>query len=221
MTYPTSLLMSGFVTHDTRRFVLERPEGFSFEPGQGVELTIERDQWRGQGHPFTPTCLVGDRVLEFTIKRYPEREGFTTALHGLETGAPMTVSDAFGTITYQGPGVFIAAGAGVTPFLAILRRLAGDGALEGHGLLFTNKTQHDLICGQELRHYLGDRAVFTFTREPGTPHEDQRIDAGFLRGHIEDFDQYFYVCGPDAFVQSVNEELLTLGAHPDRLVYEH
>lgn len=220
MAYPTRLLMSGFVTHDTRRFVLERPEGLDFEPGQGVELTIERDPWRGEGHPFTPTCLPQDQVLELTIKRYPESDGFTVALHDLEPGAPLTVSDAFGTITYQGPGVFIGAGAGITPFLAILRRLAHDGALDGHDLLFSNKSEADLICGAELRHYLGERAVFTFTRENQPGHTGRRIDAEFLREHIDDFDRFFYVCGPPAFVEDVKRELVTLGADPDRLVYE-
>jgi cytochrome-b5 reductase len=213
--------MSGFVTHDTRRFVLARPEGFTFEPGQGVELTIDRDPWQNEGHPFTPTCLPQDRVLEFVIKRYPEPDGFTSALHELEPGAPLTVSDAFGTITYKGPGVFIAAGAGITPFLAILRRLAAEGTLEGHQLLFSNKTEDDLICGQELRSYLGRHAVFTFTRrrEEGS-HAGRHIDSGFLSGHMDRSDRYCYVCGPDAFVKSVNEGLLTLGVDPERLVYE-
>jgi cytochrome-b5 reductase len=220
MTYTTSLLMSGFVTHDTRRFLLERPEGLGFEAGQGVEVTIERDPWRGEGHPLTPTCLIEDKVLELTVKRYSGRDGFTSALHDLEPGAPLTVSDAFGTITYQGPGVFIAAGAGITPFLAILRRLAADGRLEGHDLLFSNKSEADLICGLELRHYLGERAVFTFTREQESA-SGRRIDLAFLREHIGALDRTFYVCGPPGFVESVNEHLVTLGVDRDRLVCEH
>jgi len=220
MASASNLLMSGFITHDTRRIVLKRPDGFVFAPGQGVELMIEQDPWRGRGHPFTPTCAPSDCVLEFTVKRYPDGGGFTSALHNLEPGAPLTISEAFGTITYRGPGVFIAAGAGITPFLAILRHLAAIGSLEGHDLLFSNKTEVDLICGQELRHYLGKRAVFTFTRQHELSHEGKRIDSGFLWGHIDNFDRYFYVCGPKAFVESVNNDLLTLGVHPDRLVYE-
>ncbi len=220
MPYSATLLMSGFVTHDTRRFVVSRPEGLSFEPGQGVELAIDREPWKGQGHPFTPTCLPGDQVLEFTIKRYPESDGFTVALHDLEPGAPLSLSESFGTITYRGPGVFIAAGAGITPFLAILRRLADQGTLDGHRLFYSNKTEADLICGQELRHYLGEQALFTYTREHSSCNEGRRIDAGYLRGHIDDTDQYFYVCGPDAFVQSVNDGLLGLGVDSERLVYE-
>jgi cytochrome-b5 reductase len=213
--------MSGFVTHDTRRFVLERPQGFDFEPGQGVELSIEQGPWKGQGHPFTPTSLVTDQVLEFTIKRYSDSGGFTTTLHDLKAGARLALSEPFGTIGYRGPGVFIAAGAGITPFLAILRRLAAEDALAGNKLLFSNKTEQDLICGDELRHYLGERACFTFTRQSDSSHDTHHIDNGYLRGHLDDLEQYFYVCGPDPFVTSVNEALVTLGVYADRLVYEH
>jgi ferredoxin-NADP reductase len=220
MAHSATLLMSGFVTYDTKRFVLTKPEGFTFEPGQGVELTLDRPEWHGQGHPFTPTSRREDQVLEFTIKRYPERQGFTDTLHRLTPGECVTLSDPFGTIRYQGPGVFIAAGAGVTPFLSILRRLAADNMLEGQRLLFSNKTRKDLICGLELRHYLGDACVFTFTRERDAVQHRGHIDTAFLEGHIGNLDQYFYVCGPDPFVESVNGSLAKLGVTEERLVYE-
>ncbi|MGD2083676.1 MAG: flavodoxin reductase [Chromatiales bacterium] len=221
MEHRVELLMSGFVTHDTRRFVVSRPEDFEFEPGQGAELTIDSPEWRDKGGPFTPTCLPGDGVLEFTIKRYPEREGLTDRLHALEAGSRLLMSAPFGSIGYRGPGLFIAAGAGITPFLAILRRLAAEGGLtQDHGLLFSNKTAADLICGPELKHYLGDRALFTFTREQDPGHEHHRVNAAFLKAHMGDPDRFFYVCGPDAFVKSVNADLVSLGVHPDHLVYE-
>jgi len=36
-----TLLMSEFVTHDVKRFVVNRPPEFTFEPGQGVELAVK------------------------------------------------------------------------------------------------------------------------------------------------------------------------------------
>lgn len=213
------LLMHEFVTHDTRRFILSRPDGLDWEPGQGVELAIDSDQWRDEGHPFTPTSLTGDHALEFIIKRY-EDGGMTSALHDLEAGAGLNASEPFGTIRYQGPGVFIAAGAGITPFIAILRHLATRDELQGQKLLFSNKSERDLICGDELRHLLGERAIFTFTREHSGSNAGQRIDADFLRARVEDFEQKFYICGPDAFVEEIKQDLLTLGADPDSLVYE-
>lgn len=219
---PTTLLMSGFVNHDTKRLVIERPDDFTFEPGQGTELMIDCDPWKGQGHPFTPTSLPADRVLEFMIKRYDHSDGFTRTLHTLEAGARLLVGDAFGTITYHGPGIFIAAGAGITPFLAIFRSIDAQGkTIKGvHKLLYSSKYEGDLICELELKHYLGNDAVFTFTRHQEPGHPARHIDAAFIEANMTDADQYFYVCGPEGFVESVNADLLSLGVAEDRLVYE-
>jgi cytochrome-b5 reductase len=212
--------MTEFVTHDVKRFLLSKPEGLDWQPGQGIEVSIDDESWRDKGRPFTPISLPEDRALALAIKQYPERDGMTAALHRLEPGAGLGLSDPFGTITYQGPGTFIAAGTGVTPFLAILRHLAADGALEGHKLLLSNKSERDVICGDELRHYLGERCVFTFTREHEPGQQGRHIDAAFLNAHLGEPSQKFYVCGPDGFVRSVNDHLLSLGVHPQQLVYE-
>jgi cytochrome-b5 reductase len=220
MSHDATLLMTELVTHDVQRLLLTRPDGLDWQPGQGVEVSIDNDEWRDEGRPFTPTSLPSDRLLEFTTKRYPDGDGMTMALHALKPGAGLKLSDSFGTITYQGPGTFIAAGTGVTPFLGILRQLAADEALEGHKLLLTNKSERDVICEKELKHYLGDDCVLTFTREHEPGHQGRRIDVTFLKSHVGNFDGKFYVCGPDAFVKSINEQLQDLGVKPEQLVYE-
>ncbi len=220
MNHTVTLLMSEFVTHDVKRLIISKPDGFSFQPGQGVELAIDRDQWRDEGRPFTPTSLPEDRVLEFTIKGYPEHKGVTRELHALPAGSQLLMSEPFGTISYQGAGVFIAAGAGVTPFIAILRDLARQNRLAGHALVFSNKTPADVICAKEFRHYLGERCILTCTRSSSPACASGRVDRNYLTEHIRDFDQHFYVCGPPAFVEAVNDALQALGASSEALVYE-
>jgi cytochrome-b5 reductase len=41
-------LMTEFVTHDVKRFILSRPRKFDYEPGQGVKVVINEPQWRGE-----------------------------------------------------------------------------------------------------------------------------------------------------------------------------
>jgi cytochrome-b5 reductase len=176
MAYDSTLLMREFVTHDVKRFMVSRPEGLDWKPGQGVELSLDTPEWRDQPRPFTPTSLSEDRLIELTIKGYPEQDGVTETLHALEPGAALKLSESFGSITYQGPGTFIAAGTGVTPFLAMLRRLIKDGKpLDGHRLLVSNKCERDLIAAQELRHYLGEDLILTFTREDASEHKGRHL----------------------------------------------
>ena len=220
MEHASTVLMTEFVTHDVKRFIVSKPIGLSYEPGEGVELAIDEPQWRDEGRPFTPTSLPADGVLEFTIKGYPEHHGVTRRLHLLRPGDRVLLREPFGTITYCGPGTFIAGGAGVTPFLAILRALAQQDHLEGHGMIFSNKTPADVICEKEFRHYLGKRFVLTYTQEREPGYRTRRIDAEFLSEVIDHFDQRFYVCGPPKFVEDVNHSLRQLGASPDALVFE-
>ena len=111
MKHHVTLLMNTFVTHDVRRFVVTRPDGFGFTPGQGVELAIDTPEWREQARPFTPTSLDADGVVEFTIKGYPQHKGVTQALHHLRPGASLLMSEPFGTIKYH------RGSAGAMPFL--------------------------------------------------------------------------------------------------------
>ncbi len=220
MRYSVRLLMSQFVTHDVKRFIVSKPEGFSFVPGQGVELAIDRPGLSKEGRPFTPTGLAADGVLEFTIKAYPSHAGVTQALHQLAPGADLRMTEPFGTIRYQGPGVFIAGGAGITPFLAILRDLARRGEAGGQTLIFSNKTPRDVICEKELRHVLGDRCVLTCTGVAVPGYEHRRVDRAFLEEKIADFTQRFYVCGPPPFMDAVNGALAELGVRAESLVFE-
>ena len=220
MNYRTTLLMTQFVTHDVKHFIVSKPEGFEFLPGQGVELAIDRPGLSEQGRPFTPTGLAGDRVLEFTIKAYPAHAGVTQALHALEPGAGLLMSEPFGTISYQGPGVFIAGGAGITPFLAILRSLAGAGRLADQTLIFSNKSPRDVIQEQELRHLLEERCLLLCTEAAAPGYLHRRVDRAFLEETIRDFDRRFYVCGPPGFMEGVSGALTELGASAESLVFE-
>lgn len=218
--HSVKLLMREFVTRDVQRFIVSRPDNFIFKAGQGVELTINHPDWQAEGRPFTPTSLVDDGVIEFMIKAYPSHGGVTQQLHQLTPGAELLMSEPFGTISYQGPGVFIAGGAGITPFIAILRQHWRSGSMEQNSLIFSNKTPADVLCERELRHYMQDRCILTCTAEHAQGYEHGRVDKRFLAEKISDFDQNFYVCGPPPFMQAVNDALETLGATSESLIFE-
>lgn len=220
MDHTLELLQTSFETHDVKRFVTTRPNGLEWAPGQGVELALDRDGWRDEGRPFTPTGRVDDSVLEFTIKAYPSHDGVTTRLHDLRPGARLHMSDPFGSITWKGPGVFLAGGAGVTPFLAILREQGDRDALGDSQLHFSNSTPDDIMCERELRHLLGEDLHLTCTRESGPDYGERRIDADYLDGELDDPDGPFYICGPPGFVAELEEALADLGVDDDRIVVE-
>lgn len=207
------------VTHDVRRFRFERPEGYAFLPGQATEVAIDREGWREKKRPFTFTGLKDADDLEFVTKMYPDHEGVTAQLATMGPGDSFLIDDPWGTIRYKGRGTFIAGGAGITPFIAILRNLAADGSVAGHRLLFANKTEEDIILRKLWETMPGlDHLFLTDDGSGGFP--SGRIDKAFLESHVDDFAQAFYVCGPRPMVKGVNTALTELGAAPDALVFE-
>ena len=214
------LLMRETDTHDVQRFVFTRPDGFSYAPGQGVELAIDRDDWRDEWRPFTPTSLTEDAILQFIIKAYPSHDGVTTRLHDLAVGDTVLLRDVFGTIRYRGPGMFIAAGTGITPFVSIARTLADSGAMAENALLFANKTHRDVVDQNELMTLFGERCHFVLSDEDHPGYIHGTVDRELLQRHVRDIAQYFYVCGPDGFIDSVVDSLISLGVVGDKIVVE-
>jgi len=210
------------ITHDVRQYTFEKPDGYTFEPGQATEVSIDKDGWRDANHPFTFTNLNEDPFLEFTIKSYPDHNGLTEQIGQLKEGDSFIIKDPWGTIEYKGPGVFIAGGAGVTPFIAIFRELSKKGAIDGNRLIFSNKTPKDIVLEDEFDSMLGDNFTNAITDEPTDDYLylDGFIDKEFLEEQIDDFDQPFYVCGPPPFMDAILGYLKELGADPDGLVFE-
>jgi ferredoxin-NADP reductase len=208
------------VTHDVRRFTVEKPAGFRFEPGQATLVSLDRPEWQKEKRPFTFTSLNEWPELEFTIKIYPDHAGVTDQLGRLRAGDEIVIRKPWGTIQYKGPGYFIAGGAGVTPFIAILRQLQKDRRLAGNTLLFSNKTNRDIILRDEFEAMDGLKCVFTVTDEPDPTLESRRIDRRFLEDKVKDWKKRFYVCGPDQMVADIKGHLAALGATADSIVFE-
>ena len=220
MDHIVKILSITNVTHNVRQYNIEKPKGFHFEPGQATDVSINEPEWKKELRPFTFTCLNSDPYLQFTIKSYTDHDGVTNRLGHLKVGDELIIRDVWGAITYKGPGYFIAGGAGITPFIAILRQLHADGKLAGNTLFFSNKTDKDIILKVELEAMLGENARFNITARADTGYDHRKVNAGFLKAEVKDFSKRFYVCGPDEMVSEISKTLEKLGAKADEVVFE-
>lgn len=208
------------VTHNVRHYRLERPKNYGFSPGQATEVSIDKQGWRDRKRPFTFTCLPDAETLEFTIKSYFDHQGVTNQLWSLGAGDRLILRDVWGTIQYRGPGTFIAGGAGVTPFIAILRHLDATGKIAGNRLIVSNQTEKDIILREEFEAMEGLDVLWTVTGDAGSGLLQERIDAGFLERHLEDFGGNFYLCGPDEMVSDLRGLLEDAGADVANVTWE-
>ncbi len=214
------VIESKFINYDVKQFVVEKPEGYDFIPGQAVNISINEPNWKTKERPFTFTNQKEAKNLEFIIKIYNDHNGVTNKLASINAGDELILHNIFGAIQYEKPGIFIAAGTGITPFLAIFRDLYKQNKLRGNKLIFVNKTSLDVIAGQELQRMFKEDFRPVFTREGVVGFRGKRIDRNFLIENIVDFSQHFYVCGPQDFVEKIITNLKDLGADSDSLIFE-
>ena len=208
------------LTHDVKRFRLEKPEGYTFKPGQATGVALNTPELRKRRRSFTFTGLNEDPDLEFTIKIYPGHNGLTKDLDTAVPGTELVIGSPWGAITYRGKGVFIAGGAGITPFISIFRDLQARNELSGNLLLFANKTRADIILEKELRGMLEGDFINILSDEEQEGYFSGFIREEFLRSHISDFGVNFYLCGPPPMMRAVTDLLAGLGVDKKAVVMD-
>lgn len=208
------------ITHDVLKIVTEKPRGYHFTPGQATEVAINKAGWDKEGRPFTFTCLPEDDYLEFTIKTYPLHNGVTSELLQVKPGDELILHDVFGAIEYKGEGVFIAGGAGVTPFISIFRFLHSNNKIGGNKLIFANKTKADIILKGEFENLLGKNFINILSDEKSDGYANGYITEEFLRKNITNPGQKIYLCGPDPMMEAVERILPNLGIDATGIIKE-
>ena len=223
MTYTLTLKEKHPVTHDTYRLVFDRPEGFDFKPGQCTHWALDEDGWRDEDRAFTMTSQPEEQDrLEFVIKTYPDHDnGVTKQIPGMSPGDQVLADEPAGAITDHGPGYFIAGGAGITPYIPILRRRAKDGTLDGCVLIFSNETERDIILREEWEQMDGLKAVFVLTDEKVADLHHGMIEAELLADHVTDTSKPCYICGPQEMVDDIRDALKDIGFADDKIITEN
>ena len=214
------ILDSTFITHNVKQFTVEKPKGYTFTPGQATELALDLPGWKTQPRNFNFTSLTSSKTLEFIIKIYDVHKGVTHQLGLAQAGDKLLMGKPFGAMTYKGPGYFFAAGAGITPFIAILRDLQKQKTLAGNTLICTNQTAEDVILDDELTKMLGKNFLNMFTRQHVIGFQERRIDRNTVVALVQNFNQKFYICGPESFVSNIGDILKGLGAKAESIVIE-
>ena len=199
-----------FITHDVLQIVTEKPPQFTFVPGQAADVTINKKGWQEEKRPFTFTSLPDNNYLEFIIKTYPSHKGVTNELLHLIRNEELIVHEVFGTIGYKGEGVFIAGGAGVTPFISIFRDLRSKHALGNNTLLFANKTKADIILEKELQEMLGNNFINILSAEEADGYAYGMITKDLIAAHRDGPNTLFYLCGPPPMMKAVEKSLASL-----------
>lgn len=201
--------------------------GLAFEPGQFV--------WLKLGHPYNiyehPFSMLSSSEhpgrLEFGIK---EAGDFTRTVGDVAPGTRVYLEGPHGAFTIDripsAGYVFVAGGAGIVPFMSMIRTMADRADRRPVLLLYASRTESGLAYRAELEGLAARtdcpalRVVCILEEPPpGWAGESGRITPDLLRRVLpeERIVRDVLICGPDAMIAAVERSLLTLGLPASRL----
>src|SRR4051794_26334732 len=185
-----------------------------FRAGQFVNVAVEIDGVRHQ-RCYSPACIEGrGSMLEITTKRHPEGLVSNFLVDRAEPGMVVGVSQAEGDFQLPDPrpqssGVLlIGGGSGITPLMAILRTLLGEGYDAPIALLHYAPDPERAIYREELDRLAAAHPNFrlarSYTRAPGTGELDGHFSPLPLPQPDPDFTAAeTFACGPPALLEAV------------------
>lgn len=215
------LAQSEEIAEGTMAFHFNRPAGFSFKPGQALDLILNdpaspgaesvRHAFSIVSAPFQEDLSIATRMRDSTYKRL---------LRSLPVGARAKIEGPFGSLTLHKdrmrPAVFIVGGIGITPFMSILRQAAQEHLPHHLLLLYSNRRPEDAAFLDELQQ-LEQRnknfcLVATMTGMGKSSRswegETDSIDAAFVKNAASALvAPIYYMAGPPAMVEAMRKML--------------
>lgn len=218
--YNVKIISTSHITHDVLQILTEKPLQYNFEPGQATDVSINKKDWKDEIRPFTFTSLPNDDFLEFTIKTYPSHNSVTNELLQLKNNDELILHDVFGTIAYKDEGLFIAGGAGITPFISIFRYLKSTNQIGGNKLIFANKTKDDIILETEFKSILRSNFINILADEKVDGYAHGFITESFLKTHLNNPATYIYLCGPPPMMDAIEKQLASMHVAENWIIKE-
>jgi ferredoxin-NADP reductase/MOSC domain-containing protein YiiM len=200
-------------------------------PGQFVVLRIRLA-------PGTPALMrsyslsgeLSDRCYRVSVKREPHGAAGEYIDEKVEIGDVLDVSAPRGNFTLgsgDAPAVFVSAGVGATPVMAMLHALAAEASPREVWWLYGARRGREHPFAQEARTLLKALAHgHSHIRYSSPDPEDRpgvdfdahgRLDMGVLREQGVPRNADFFICGPSAFISDLTAGLVAWGVATDRI----
>ena len=180
--------------------------GFAFLPGQYLTVKVDPN---GDGltapRHYTVTSPPGATYLQCTTKKIKGGVVSTYMHEALKVGDTVKLTPPYGVFTIDEnlpTGVLLSAGIGVTPMVNFARALGNNVALVVH----VDKTETAHAYKEEFEKH---RTIFKYTAG-GTRPSAQSLAMETVAA--AGTDHCFYICGPSAWMNEMQTELLKLGA---------
>jgi stearoyl-CoA 9-desaturase NADPH oxidoreductase len=196
-------------TADSATVTIKPGWGFSgnYLPGQYVGIGLRIDgRWHWRSYSLTSIPQRDNKNITITVKATPEGFLSTHLVNGVEPGTVVRLAAPKGEFALPDPPpakiLFITAGSGITPVMAMLRTLESRGQEADIAHIHSAPSPDAVIFHDELRvlekSQPGYRLHLQLTETQG------KVDFDELAGIVADWqDRPAWVCGPPSLLDTV------------------
>jgi len=197
--------------------------------GQHLDVKLTAEDGYSAERSYSIAAAADDPVA-ITVERLDDGEVSPYLTEDVRVGDELEIRGPVGGYFVWekddgGPLLLVAGGSGIVPLRAILRQREHTGSDVPVRLLYSARTQSELIYRDELDGYHdGVEIIYTLTREQpaGWTGYTRRVDGAVLTETAwpAGKNPLAFVCGPTSFVETVAGGLVALGYDPSRVKTE-
>jgi ferredoxin-NADP reductase len=209
------------VASGTMAFHFEKPDGFTFQPGQCGDFTLPnppQNDAEGNKRSFSLACAPYEDDLFITTRM--RDTAFKRSLKLIDLGTELEFEAPWGELTLHNdtsiPAVFLTGGIGITPVRSIVLQATHDKLAHPLFAFYSNRTPRDAVFLEELT--AAQRAnpnftlIATMTEVESSPTqwsgETGYITEAMLKKHLPDRSHaIYYLTGPPEMVAAMQKLL--------------
>jgi ferredoxin-NADP reductase len=212
-------------TAGVKTIVFDVPGWPGHRAGQHVDVRLTaEDGYQAERSYSIASAPNGTRVA-LTVQRLEDGEVSPYLTDELRPGDQIELRGPIGGYfawepSDGGPLMLVAGGSGIVPLMAMIRTRAAARDDTETRLLYSSRSQEDVIYGHELERLSGNSLTVVHTLTDAQPAGwtgyARRVDAEMLAevAPAPAERPRFYACGPTPFVEAVAEALVRLGHDP-------
>jgi ferredoxin-NADP reductase len=198
-------------TENTATVTIKPGWGFSadYQPGQYVGIGLRMDgRWHWRSYSLTSVPQRDGKHITITVKATPE--GFLSShlVNGVEPGTIVRLAAPKGDFALPDPPppkiLFVSAGSGITPLMAMLRSLRARGQNPDIVHVHSAPSAKGVIFHDELRALEGDQSGYRLHLQ--LTETDGHVDFHELHRLVPDWQERpTWACGPTAMLDEVEK----------------
>lgn len=199
-------------TKDCFSLILEKPKGFSFYPGQYLDVELPIADPNGSTRAFTISSSPTENYLMHTTKK--GISPFKKFMENIKPGKTVSASHPAGTFTLDETeeAIFVAGSIGITPFRSMLKYIFDNKLSTPITLIYSNSDE-DFPFKKDLNNWQKQlpnlKVIYHISKISGRLNKQGLLS--YLQSTTYPLQPIYYLAGPPKMIDDLEKILIEIG----------